>query len=395
MSLSELAIKNAKPNLKPYRMNDDYGLYLEVRPTNKKVWRMRYWMGGKEGNLTLGEYPFITLKDARLKRDDARRQVSTGIKPKPPKNAAEDALPEITFASIASEWLEMQKKSSRNAKNMQTVESRINRYLLPFIGRMEPDRIQAPLLLNVIRRIESRRTIETAHRTLSVCGQIFRFAVVSGRATRDPSSDLKGALQTRKPTHFASITDSREAGALMRACENYTGSLVVQIALKMSALTFTRPREIRHAEWSEINLGKNEWRIAAEKMKMKRPHIIPLSRQAVEVLGEIYPATGHGRYIFPSYRAPGGERPMSEAAITAALRRMGYSKEEMTAHGFRAMASTALYENGWPGDAIERQLAHVESNSVKAAYSHAQFMDVRRKIMQWWADYLDELRDGV
>jgi integrase len=374
-------------------MNDDHGLYLEIRPTGKKVWRMRYWIGSKEGCLTLGEYPFTTLKDARMKRDEARGLISVGIKPLPPKRTADNELPKVTFSSVAAEWLAQRKKTLRNAKDFQTIESRIRRYLLPFLGNMEMDAIQAPLLLNIIRRIESHGAIETAHRTLSACGQIFRFAIVSGRASRDPASDLKGALLTHKPTHFAAITAPKEIGALMRACDCYMGSEVVKIALRMSALTFVRPGELRHMEWSEIDLDAAEWRIIGEKMKMERPHIVPLSRQAVELLRQLREVTGHGRYAFPSFRTPAGDRPMSEPAITAALRRLGYSKEEMTAHGFRAMASTTLYEKGWPGDAIERQLAHVESNSVKAAYSHAQFMDVRREMMQWWADYLDKLRE--
>jgi integrase len=393
VSLSELSIKNAKPGPKPYRMNDDRGLYLEVRPTGKIVWRARYWIAGKEGVLTIGEYPFTTLKDARAKRDEARALVSAGIKPPSPRKPADSGLAGATFASVAAEWLEQQKKTRRNPQSLQTVEARTRRYLLPFIGNMGLDDIQAPLLLNIVRQIEARGTIETAHRALGICGQIFRFAVASGRASRDPSSDLKGALQTRAHVHFAAITSPKGIGELMRACDSYRGSFAVKAALAVSALTFVRPGELRHMEWADVDLGKAEWRIRAENMKMRRPHVVPLSRQAVGILKLLREATGHGRYAFPSYRTPGGDRPMSETAVNAALRRLGYGKEEMTAHGFRAMASTSLYENGWPQDAIERQLAHVESNSVKAAYSHAQFMDKRREMMQWWADYLDKLKE--
>jgi integrase len=396
MSLSELAIKNAKPNQKAYRIKDESGLYLEIHPTGKKVWRVRYWINQKEGNVKLGEYPLMGLKEARIKRDEARKEVSVGIKPISPKHKeVEGELEhEITFQNIAMEWLEKRKKETKSEKTQKQIEARLRRYVFPFIGRLEPDKIQAPLLLNVIRRIEAQGIIEMAHRVLGVCGQIFRYAIITGNASRDPSADLKGALITRQTKHFSTITAPKEIAGLLSVCEEYNGSEVVKIALQLSALTFVRPGELRHMEWHEVDLENARWTIAPDKMKMKRTHIVPLSTQAIALLQKLFTQTGHGRYAFPSYRTPAGDRPMSENTVNAALRRLGYSKEEMTAHGFRGMASTVFYENGWPGEVIELQLAHQERNKIKSAYNHAQYLEKRREMMQWWADYLDDLKNS-
>jgi integrase len=402
MSLSELAIKNAKPNpvknsesnRKPYWMKDENGLYLEVHPTGKKVWKLRYWIAGKEGKIKLGEYPLMSLKEAREARDAARKQVSVGVKPKSPRQIQEDeiAARKITFEDVAMEWLELRKKEQRSEKTTKQTESRLKRYVFPFLGRMSPDEIQAPLLLNVIRRIETMGIIEMAHRVLGVCGQIFRYAIITGNATRDPSADLKGALITRQVKHFATITEPKAIGKLLLDCEDYSGSEVVKIALRLSPLVFVRPGELRKMEWNEVNFETERWTIPENKMKMRRTHIVPLSRQALEILKDLFKITGHGRYAFPSYRTPAGDRPMSDNTVNAALRRLGYSKEEMTGHGFRAMATTILYEHDWPEHIVELQMAHQEKNKVKAAYNHAQHMDKRREMMQWWADYLDELK---
>jgi integrase len=382
-----------KPDGKSFKVKDADGLFLDVRPSGKKIWRVRYWIKQKENTLTLGEYPAISLKDARAMRDDARKLIVLGIRPESPKQANSNELtqPQNTFANIAQEWLAHRRKEGRSEKTLSGVESRLHRLVLPFLGNMEMDQILAPVLLDVIKRIEAKGTLETAHRVLNLCGQIFRFAIVTGKATRDPSSDLKGALLSVKAKHFSTITTPREIGPLITACNGYQGSEVVRIGLLISALTFARPGELRQMEWSEVDLDAAEWRIAGEKMKMKRPHIVPLSTQAIELLRQLFKITGHGRYAFPSYRTPAGDRPMSDNTLNAALRRLGYSKEEMTAHGFRAMASTILYENGWPGDAIERQLAHMEKNAIKAAYNHAEHLGKRREMMQWYADYLDGL----
>ena len=393
MGLDDMKIRNAQAKEKAFRLKDDYGLYLEIHPTGKKTWRYRYWIRQKEGNLKLGEYPLMSLKAARLKCDECRRLVAVGIKPEARKNEDEKGEHTVTFEDITNEWLVLHREKQKNAKAARTNESRLKRYIMPYLGQMKPDDIQPPLLLNIIRRIESRGINETAHRVLTLCGQIFRYAVVTGNATRDPSADLKGALRPVKSKHFATITKPKEIGALMRACNEYMGSDVVRIALLMSALTFVRPGELRHMEWSEIDFDAAEWRIEAQKMKMGEEHIVPLSRQALELLHELWKFTGHGRYAFPSYRTPAGDRPMSENAVIAALRRMGYTKEEMTPHGFRAMAKTRLMESGlFNVDAIERQLAHAKRNKVDAAYNYAEYLPERWKMMQWWADYLDELR---
>jgi integrase len=357
---------------------------------------MRYWIKQKDNILTLGEYPAVSLKDARVMRDEARKLIVVGIRPESPKQANSSSQEQLQniFANIAQEWLEQRRREQRSEKTLSGVESRLRRLVLPFIGNLEMDQIQAPTLLQVIKRIEAKGTLETAHRVLNICGQVFRYAIVTGRAMRDPSSDLKGALLSVKSKHFSTITTPKDIGPLLKACDGYQGSEIVRIALLISALTFVRPGELRQMEWSEVDLDAAEWRISEEKMKMRRPHIVPLSTQAIDLLRQLFKITGHGRYAFPSYRTPAGDRPMSDNTLNAALRRLGYGKEEMTAHGFRAMASTILYENGWPGDAIERQLAHMEKNAIKAAYNHAEHLDKRRQMMQWLADHLDGLKDN-
>ena len=395
MSLSELAIKNAKPNTKSYWMKDDNGLYLEVHPTGKKVWRLRYWISGKEGKVKLGEYPLTSLKEARVRRDEARKLVEVGIKPLSPKEAAllEAKSKKTDFSSIAEEWFELRRKENKDPKTIDRDESRIRRFILPFVGHMEMDTINAPLLLNVFRRIESKGIYETAHRTLNTCGQIFRYAIIKGEATRDSTADLRWALLTPKENHFATITNPKEIASLLRAFDGYLGSEVVRIALFLLPLVFVRPGELRRMEWAEIDFDNRRWTIPADKMKAKRVHIVPLSNQALELLQGLFRLTGKGRFAFPSIRTPAGNSPMSDNTINAALRRLGYAKDDITAHGFRAMASTLLYEHDWPGDIIELQLAHQERNKVKAAYNHAQYMEKRREMMQWWADYLDNLKN--
>ncbi|MDR3278898.1 MAG: site-specific integrase [Synergistaceae bacterium] len=257
------------------------------------------------------------------------------------------------------------------------------------------DSINAPLLLNVFRRIEGKGVYETAHRTLNTCSQVFRYAIIKGDATRDPTADLRGALITPGENHFATITNPKEIAALLRACDGYDGSEMVRTALLLLPMVFVRPGELRHMEWTEVDFDNARWTIPAEKMKAKRIHVVPLSKQALELLQRLFKYTGNVRYAFPSIRTPAGNKSMSDNTINAALRRLGYSTDDLTAHGFRAMASTLLYERGWPGDVIEIQLAHQERNKVKAAYNHAQYMDKRREMMQWWADYLHELKTGA
>jgi integrase len=297
---------------------------------------------------------------------------------------------ENSFEAIAREWHE--KYSASWAKShAKKIIRRLELYIFPWIGTRPITEITPPELLSVLRKIESRGILETAHRVQQNCGRVFRYAIATGRAERDPSADLRGALAPAKHERMATITDPKKIGELLRAIDGYDGTPVAKCALKLAPLVFVRPGELRKAEWDEIDLEKAEWRIPAKKMKMKDPHIVPLSTQAVEILDEIHPITGKGRYVFPSIRTH--LRPMSNNTILAALRRLGYTKEEMSGHGFRAMASTLLHEQGWESDVIERQLAHAERNSIKAAYNHAQHLQERKKMMQAWADYLDNLKN--
>ncbi len=391
MPLTDTAIRNAKLEDKPYKLTDGRGLYLLVNKSGK-YFRWDYRFAGKRKTLALGVYPEIRLKEAREKHEDLRRLLAQGIDPiEYRRQAKAQSLSETTnsFETVAREWF-LKNKHVWTEKHAQTIISRLENNIFPWLGGMATSSITAPMLLESLRRIEDRGAIETAHRVKQICGQVFRYAIATGRGERDPSADLKGALPPTKPKHMATITSPDKIGELMRAIDGYQGNLITRCALKFAPLTFVRPGELRHAEWVEINIDEQVWKIPAEKMKMRSVHIVPLSRQAIVVLEEILPLTGDGKYVFPSLRT--GSRPMSENTVLAALRRMGYAKEEMTGHGFRGMASTVLHEKGWSTDVIERQLAHAERNSVKAAYNHAQHLPERRKMMQWWADYLDDLK---
>jgi integrase len=395
MPLTEFEIKNARQSKKLTKMKDANGLYLEIRPTGKKVWRMRYWIKGKENTLTFGDYPLVSLKEARQKRDAARRLIADKIDPAIERDTQKLEASAPAFADIALEWLEKKKAESQSEKYIYTLGMRLEKYILPFIGNMRPDEINAPHILKIVRLIEGKGTHETAHRVLNVCGQVFRYGVATGKATRDPSGDLRGALIKSSGDNLASIRDTKKFGGLLRAIHSYPGSISVRLGLVIISLTFLRSQELRLAEWPEIDLEKAEWFIAAPRMKMKRDHLIPLPRQAVEAFVELKTHTGHGRYVFPSIRTRSGSRPLSDMALLAALRSMGYGSDEMTVHGFRHTASTLLNESGlWSGDAIERQLAHVEKNRIRGTYNHAEYLPERRKMMQWWADYLDGLRNG-
>ena len=391
MALTDTAIKNAKPADKPYKMTDGRGLYLLVNKTGK-YFRWDYRYGGKRKTYALGVYPDIGLKAAREKHQDLRRLLSQGIDPMEYKKELQAQIHEEiqhSFEVVAREWF-LKYRSVWTEKHAQTIISRLENNIFPWLGGKETNSITAPMLLDCLRRIEARGAVETAHRVKQICGQVFRYAIATGRAERDVSADLKGALAPTKPKHMATITSPDKIGELMRAIDGYQGNLITRCALKFAPLTFVRPGELRHAEWIEIDIDEQVWKISAEKMKMRSVHIVPLSRPAISVLEEIFPLTGDGKYVFPSLRT--GSRPMSENTVLAALRRMGYAKEEMTGHGFRGMASTVLHEKGWPTDVIERQLAHAENNSVKAAYNHAQHLTERRRMMQWWADYLNNIR---
>jgi integrase len=393
VALTNILIQKAKPREKRYILKDERGLHLEVQPSGGKWWRLRYWIGGKEGRLSLGTYPEVSLADARERREEARRLIAKGIDPsaarKAEKAAAEEA--EATFENVAREWIG-KNEPTWAPRHTESIVARLARHVFPFIGKRPIAEVNAPELLRVVKRIEAQGLNESAKRALQVCGQVFRYAVATCRAERDPSGDLRGALAPVKPKSFAAITDPKQVGGLLRAIDEFMGSFVVKAALTLAPLVFVRPGELRHAEWAEIDLDAAQWNIPAEKMKMGRPHIVPLARQAVAVLKELHALTGEGRYLFPSMRT--NARPMSENTVNAALRRMGFGKDEMTGHGFRAMASTILHEQGWPSDVIERQLAHVERNKVKGAYNRAEYLPERTRVMQAWADYLDALKAG-
>ncbi len=393
MPLTDTAIRNAKFQNKQYKLADEKGMYLLVNKAGK-YFRLDYRFAGKRKTLALGVYPDVKLVEAREKRDDARKMIANGIDPGQARKVHKSIQieqAENSFEAIAREW--HGKYSSIWADSYaKKIIRRFELYIFPWLGTLPIAKITPPELLSVLRRIESQGILETAHRVKQNCGRVFRYAIATGRAERDPSADLRGALTPVKHGHMATITNPKKIGELLRAIDGYEGTPVAKCALKLAPLVFVRPGELRHAEWAEIDLDKAEWRISAGKMKMKDPHIVPLSTQSLEILNEIQPITRKGRYVFPSVRT--NSRPMSENTILAALRRMGYVKEEMTGHGFRAMASTVLHEQGWPSDIIERQLAHAERNSIKAAYNHAQHLPKRRKMMQAWADYLDTLKTG-
>ena len=390
MALTELGVKSAKPRDKEYMLGDGRGLWLLVKPDGKKYWRLRYWVGDKERKISLGVYPTVGLKDARAKRDELCKIRDKGDDPAEVLNAKKNEV-NLSFEFIAREWIDKQLEGVTTKRHVRSVANRLRDYVFPRIGDKNIKEITAPQILDILRKIEEQEKIYTAHQVSQYCSRVFRYAIATGRAERDPVADLRGALKPCKTKHRAAIINVEEIKQLLLAMKNFIGTEVVKAAVWFSAYTFCRPGEIRQAEWSEINFEACEWRIPAEKMKARRIHIVPLAPQVIQLLKDLQPITGRGRYIFPNLRAKTGNQPMSENAVLYAIRRMGFSNEEMTAHGFRGMASTRLNEMGWPPDVIERQLAHVEGNSVRAAYNHAEYLAERRKMMQAWADYLDEL----
>jgi integrase len=386
------------PRAKAFRLFDGGGLYLEVSPAGGKWWRWKYRVGGKEKRLSFGVYPDVSLKTAREKREHGRGQLAAGVDPGEARRAEKLAQAgAATFEAIAREW-HAKFSPGWTTSHAYYILRRLEHDVFPWIGPSAIAAIKAPDVLVALRRIESRGALEIAHRLMQNCGQIFRYAVATGRADRDPTGDLRGALAPSRVKHHASIVEPKAIGALLRAIDGYEGFFVTKSALRLAPLVFVRPGELRRAQWSEIDFDRAEWRIPAERMKMREQHIVPLSRQALEILRELEPLTNRlpstkpdaPRHIFPSARS--SARPMSENAVLAALRRMGYTKDEMTGHGFRSMASTLLHEQGWNHQVIERQLAHAERNAVSAAYNFAEHLPERRKMMQSWADYLDDLK---
>lgn len=392
MPLTATTVRNAKSSEKPRRIFDSKGLYLEVSPKGGKWWRLKYRFQGKEKRISLGVYPDVSLKEAREKRDDARKLLAGGIDPSAARRAMRNRTRSVnsqSFEVVAREWFDKFSTTWADSHSSKIIR-RLERDIFPWLGKIPTSEIGALELLSALRRIEERGAKETAHRALQNCGRVFRYAIATGRATRDPSQDLRGALAPVTPKHHSSITDPKAIGGLLRAIDGYEGSFVTQCALRLAPLVFVRPGELRQATWDEIDIERATWRIEAERMKSRQTHIVPLANQAAGIFDELHPVTGSGNFVFPGIRSI--RRPMSENTINAALRRLGYTKDEMTGHGFRSMASTVLNEQGWNHDAIERQLAHSEKNSVRAAYNYAEYLPERRKMMQSWADHLDALR---
>lgn len=390
--LSPSSVRNAKPRPKPYSLADGGGMFLLVNPDGSKWWRFRYYRrSGKRNTLALGTFPDVPLKRAREKRDELRRLVADGIDPAERRKAQTAAAAE-TYEAIAREWYA--KHAPQWApSHAEKVIRRLAKDLFPWLGNKPIADIDAPDYLAAVRRTESRGAIDTAHRELQYCGQILRYAVATGRAKADVTRDLRGALRPRDTSHhYASLTDPVQVGGLLRAIYGFVGTYHVMAALRLAPLVFVRPGELRSAEWAEIDLGRAEWNIPAAKMKMGEPHLVPLSRQAVEILRDLYPLTGGGRYVFPGARDR--KRPISDMTLNAALRRLGVDARTFTMHGFRAMARTMLDEQlHFRPDFIEHQLAHAVRDPNGRAYNRTRYLDERRKMMQAWADYLDILRD--
>jgi integrase len=388
MKLTDTAIRNARPTDRARKLFDGDGLYLSVSPTGHKAWRFKYYVDRREKHIQFGRYPEITLKMARDRRLEARRALEMGRDPGLVQKAERAARSE-TFEALATEWLEVQ-RNKLTPKTFDNKRERFATFVFPHLGKRPIAEIKALDMLDVLKRIEHRGRHETAHRVRSECANVFRYAVVTGRAERDPTVELRGAIAAVVVRNRPAIVDPVRIGELMRAIAGYRGDVSTEVALKLLPLTFVRPGELRLAEWQEFNLPAAEWRIPAARMKMRELHVVPLSSQAVALLEDLHTLTGSGRLVFPSIRSK--DRAISDNTINAALRRLGFGGDEMVAHGFRSMASTCLNEQGWHPDLIELQLAHAERNEVRGAYNRAQRLAERRKMMQSWADYLDGLR---
>ena len=396
MSLTDTAIRKAKPADKPQKLRDGGGLYLLLRPDGARWWRWDYRrpMTGKRNTLSLGIYPEVGLAEARQRHAEARQLLAAGTDPGEQRKAEKAAGSERaanSFEVVAREWLG---KRDWVPSYLDKVAAWLANDVFPYIGGRPVAELTAPEFLRVARRIEERGAIESAHRIMQNCGQVMRYAIATGRADRNPVADLKGALQPPQERHHAAITEPAALGELLRAIEGYSGDPATRAALKLAPLLFVRPGELRHAEWAEIDFDRAEWNIPAGKMKTRQPHLVPLPEQAVGILRDLQLLTGRGQYVFPGGRSP--KRPMSNNAINAALRRMGFDADTMTAHGFRATARTLLDELlGFRPDYIEHQLAHAVRDPNGRAYNRTSHLPERRKMMQAWADYLDTLRTGA
>jgi len=389
MALTALQAKQAKPRDKDYKLSDEKGMYLHVKKSGSKYWRLKYRMDGKEKLLAIGVYPDTDLKKARDKRDDARRLLADGIDPNAVKQSSKQARRQAladSFEVVSLEWYAKQHPHWSKSHSDRVLRS-IQRDLIPHIGSKPLNDLSPVDVLHTLRRVEARGAIETAHRVKQVAGQVFRYGIATGRAERDPTQDLAGALQKPIEKHLAAITNPAEVAQLMKAIDGYRGTPTVEAALKLSPLLFCRPGELRHLEWQEVNWEEARIEIPAEKMKLKEPHIIPLASQALEILKELEPLTGNGLYVFPSAR--GRSRPLSDNGVRTAIRSLGYDNETMTPHGFRAMARTLLDEVlGFRIEWIEQQLAHQVKDANGRAYNRTKHLKQRAEMMQVWADYL-------
>jgi len=395
MALTDTAIRNAKPGPKPIKLFDERGLFILLQPSGGKLWRLKYRYAGKEKKLSLGIYPDVSLKVARARRDEARTLLANGADPASVKfdlMAEARAAAANTFKMIGEEYIE---KSAREGRSAVTLSK--TRWLLSLmesdLGNRPITEITPAELLETLQKVEAKGHLETARRMRSLAGRIFRYAVATSRASADPSALLRGALVAPKVKHHSAILEPKAVGELLRAIDGYSGQPLTCLALKLTPHVFVRPGELRRAEWKEFDLENAVWTIPAEKMKMRDPHLVPLSRQSVSLLESAKAISEGQRYVFSSLYP--GKRPMSENTINAALRRLGYSGQEMTAHGFRAMASTLLNESGkWSSDAIERALAHKDGNSIRGIYHRGKHWAERVEMAQWWSDHLDTLKSG-
>jgi integrase len=399
MALTDIAIRNTKPGAKPFKKGDGGGLFLLVTPAGGKLWRLKYRVAGKEKLLALGSYPEVSLSDARKRRDEARKELATGKDPsreRQRKKVRARSEAGNTFWAICGEYCSKRKRdgekgwSSATAKRSEYLLSQLNLS----IGRLPIGEIEPVDILAAVRNIEAKGNLESARRTLQLASLVFRYAIATARLASDPTRDLRGALTTPTVTHFAAILDPAKVGQLLRAIDGYEGTGFTKLALQLAPHVFVRPGELRTAQWEEIDLDAAVWTIPASKTKMRKEHRVPLSRQAVSLLREMFAATGPSGFVFPSIRTR--TRPMSENTINAGLRRLGYSSDEMTGHGFRSMAATLLNECGkWNPDAIERALAHGDADKVRGAYVRGAYWPERVAMAQWWSDYLDILQNGA
>lgn len=393
MPLNDTYIRSLKPDLKPRKYFDGGGLFLFIPTSGSKLWRMAYRFNGKSKLLSFGEYPTVSLRDARARREEAKQLIAKDIDPSEHKREARQAkinAERNSFENIAREWHET-RMAEFSEKHQGTVMYRLETYIFPALGKVGITKLETQDIMAVVKPLEQKGNYETSRRLLQIISQVFRYAVIIGKAKHNIAADMRGALRPRKVTHRAALVEPEKVGQLLRDIDDYEGYFPLVCALKLAPLVFTRPTELRAAQWKEFDLEAAEWRIPAERMKMRQQHIVPLSEQALVVLRDLHAFTGGGKYLFPSIRTE--TRPIADATMLNALRRMGYQKHEMSVHGFRSIASTLLNELGFNRDWIERQLAHGERDEVRAAYNYAEYLPERRKMMQAWADYLTDLRE--